>query len=239
MRQLLTAAFVALACTFVQPAMAQDQGPAVPIAVPIERAPYHLPVFTNEYVTVLNVYVPPQRNTGYHTHSRDSVSVNVEDADMTNQDLGAPQPAPAQRAARGRATFTAYTKQSPRSHKASNVGATPFHNVSFILRSPQPGRFTPSSRADEPGYVPVMDNERVRGWRLVLEPGQSVAAITQQAPGIRIVVSGGELVESVPGQPERGMSLKLGEFYWQDSGVTRAVRNGGATRVELVEFELK
>ena len=111
MRQLLTAAFVALACTVVQPAMAQDQGPAVPI----ERAPYHLPVFTNEYVTVLNVYVPPQRNTGYHTHSRDSVSVNIEDADMT----------------------------------------------------------------------------------------------------------------------------KLGEFYWQDPGVTRTVRNSGTTRVEVVEFELK
>ena len=84
-----------------------------------------------------------------------------------------------------------------------------------------------------------MDNERVRGWRLVLEPGQSVAAIAQQAPGIRVVVSGGELVERVPGQPDRGMSLRLGEFYWQDPGVTREVRNSGATRVELVEFELK
>jgi len=235
MKQLLTVAFVGLACTLVQPAMAQDQGPAVPI----EKAPYHLPVFTNEYVTMLHIYVPPQRNTGYHTHSRDSVSVNIEDADMTNQDLGKPQPGPAQRGTRGRATFTAYGSQPPRSHKASNVGATPFHNVSFIFRSPQPGRFTPSSRADVPAYVSVMDNERVRGWRLVLEPGQSVAAMTQQAPGIRIVVNGGELVESVPGQPERGMSLKLGEFYWQDPGVTRAVRNGGATRLEIVEFELK
>jgi hypothetical protein len=35
------------------------------------------------------------------------------------------------------------------------------------------------------------------------------------------------------------MSLRLGEFYWQDAGTTRAVRNNGATRVEFVEFELK
>jgi hypothetical protein len=27
--------------------------------------------------------------------------------------------------------------------------------------------------------------------------------------------------------------------YWQDPGVTRAVRNGGTTRVEVGEFELK
>ena len=234
MRHLLAASFVAFACGFIQPAMAQNEGRGVPI----EKAPYHLPVFRNEYVSLLNIYVPPQRNTGYHTHTGDSVSVNIEDADMTNQDLGQPQPGPAQRSQRGRATFTAYSKQ-PRTHKASNVGATPFHNVSFIFMYPQPGRFTPSSRADVPGYAQIMDNERVRGWRLVLEPGQSVAAITQQAPGIRIVVDGGELVESVPGQPERGMSPKAGEFYWQEPGVTRAVRNSGTKRIELVEFELK
>jgi hypothetical protein len=217
----------------VQPAMAQEER-----AVPIEQAPYHLPVFTNEYVTLLNIYVPPQRNTGYHTHSMDSVSVNIEDADMTNQDLGAPQPGPAQRGQRGRATFAEYSKRGPRSHKATNVGATPFHNVSMIFRA-APGRFKPSSRAGVPGYEQILDNERVRGWRLVLEPGRSVAAITQEAPGIRIVIGGGELVESVPGQPERSMSLKLGEFYWQDRGVTRAIRNSGTTRLEVVEFELK
>jgi hypothetical protein len=232
---LVAASFVLFACSFIQPALAQNEERGVPI----EKAPYHLPVFRNEYVTLLNIYVPPQRNTGYHTHMGDSVSVNIEDADMTNQDLGQPQPGPAQRSQRGRATFTAYSKQPPRTHKASNVGATPFHNVSFLFRDPQPGRFMPSSRADVPGYAQIMDNERVRAWRVVLEPGRPVAAITQQAPGIRIVVDGGELVESVPGQPERGMSPKAGEFYWQEPGVTRAVRNSGTTRIELVEFELK
>jgi hypothetical protein len=221
--------------TAARPVTAQGEG----AGVPIRKAPYHLPVFENEYVTLLNIYVPPQRNTGYHTHAEDSVSVNIEDADMTNQAWGQPQPGPAQRGERGRATFTAYSKQPPRTHKASNVGATPFHNVSFIFKAAQPGRFTPSSRVEAPGYLQVVDNERVRGWRLVLGPGQSAAAITQEAPGVRIVVSGGELVESVPGQADRGMSLKLGEFYWQDSGVRRAVRNIGMTRIELVEFELK
>jgi hypothetical protein len=58
-----------------------------------------------------------------------------------------------------------------------------------------------------------------------IESGQSVPAITQAAPGIRIVVSGGELVESVTGQPDRAMRPKMGEFFWQDAGATRAVRN--------------
>jgi hypothetical protein len=235
MGRLLSAVFAVATCVLVSGAAAQEDGPPVPI----EKASYHLPAFTNEYVTVLNIYVPPQRSTGYHTHSRDSVSVNVEQATTMNQDFGQPRPAAPQPSQPGRATFTAYSREGPRSHKATNVGNTPFHNVSFIFRSPQPGGFMPLSRAEVSGYVEIMNNERVRGWRLVLKPGGSVAAITQQAPGIRIVLEGGEIVEGVPGQRDRAMSVKLGEFYWQDPVVTRMVRNIGTSNVEFVEFELK
>jgi hypothetical protein len=217
------------------PALAQgEEG-----SVPIEKAPYHLPIFSNDYVTVLKIEIPPERDTGYHTHTRDSVSVNIVPADNVNQDLGSSQAMPSARAERGRVQFTAYGKQPPRSHKNTNVGTTPFHNVSFIFKAPKPHGFTPSTRGDVPAYVSVIDNERVRGWRLVLEPGQSAATIVQQSPGLRVVVSGGEIVESVPGQPDRAMALRDGEFYWQDPKATRAVRNRGTTRVELVEFELK
>jgi quercetin dioxygenase-like cupin family protein len=218
----------------VQPALAQSEGPGVPI----EKAPFHLPVFKNEYVTLLNVYLPPQRNTGYHIHTGDSVSVNIQEADMTNQDLGQPQAGPPRRGERGRASYADYREQ-PKTHKASNVGTTPFHNVSFIFRSPRPSGFTPSVRTGSEAYTQIMDNERVRGWRLVLAPGQSAPAISQSAPGLRIVIDGGEIAENVPGQPERPMLLRTGEFFWQDAGVTRAVRNAGTSRVELVEFELK
>jgi hypothetical protein len=33
--------------------------------------------------------------------------------------------------------------------------------------------------------------------------------------------------------------MKLGEFYWQDADTTRAVRNTGTTRIQLLEFELR
>jgi hypothetical protein len=231
---LVAASMFALLCALPPAAQAQDEGPAVPI----EKAPWHLPVFKNDYVTVLKIDVPPGRNTGFHTHSTDSISVNIEDADMANQNIGDKQ-TPPNHSKRGGANFTAYSKGPPRTHKASNMGPTSFHNVSFILNYPQPGRFTPSTRADAKGYTQIMDNERVRGWRVALEPGETSAAITQSAPGLRIVLDGGEIAEIVPGQPDRGMNLRLGEFYWQDAGATRAVRNNGTTRVEFMEFELK
>jgi hypothetical protein len=217
------------------PLMAQKEGAGEPILT----APYHLPVFTNEFVTVLKIFIPPGRNTGYHTHTDDSVSVNMVPADMTNQNYGSSEVTHNERAQRGRATFTAYTKEGPRTHKATNIGQTPFHNVSFIFRNRQPGKFNASSRANAPGYMQIMDNERVRGWRLVLEPGQTAPAITQTAPGLRVVIDGGEIVEIVQGHADRGWMLSSGEFYWQDAGVTRSIRNIGTTPIDIEEFEIK
>jgi len=78
------------------PALAQgEEG-----VVPVDKASYHLPVFTDEYVTVLKIEILPQHDTGYHMHSCDSASVNVEPADRVTQDLG-PQVVASPRAGRG------------------------------------------------------------------------------------------------------------------------------------------
>jgi hypothetical protein len=163
-------AAIAFAGLPVSAAIAEDEGPAVPM----EKAPFHQPVFKNEWVTVLKIDVPPHRNTGFHTHTMDSVSVNIEAANMANTMPGEPQTSP-RLSRRGQANFTAWSKQPPRTHKASNMGETPFHNVTFVFSAPQPGRVQPSPRSG--AYMEIMDNERVRGWRLVLEPGETAGAV--------------------------------------------------------------
>ncbi len=72
---------VALALAAAGRALPQPSGEA-PQAVPVEEAPYHVPAFRNELVTVLNVLIPPQRTSGYHRHSLDSVGVLVNDTLM-------------------------------------------------------------------------------------------------------------------------------------------------------------
>ena len=206
-----------------------------PTVVPVEQASYHVPAFSNEYVTVLNVFIPPQRASGYHRHSLDSVGVLIADTARTGQVLGAEVTATAPRG-RGSANFTGYAAE-PVAHNVTVTGDTPFHNIVVELTYPTPGRFTPGPRGQ--GYTQILDNERVRIWRLVLEPGQTAAAITQAAPGVRVVIDGGELVESVAGRPDRNKAPRSGEFFWQEAGTTRAVRNVGTTRIDIVELELK
>jgi hypothetical protein len=214
---------------------ASSQTGAAPPAIPVEEAPYHVPAFHNELVTVLNVFIPPQRASGYHRHSLDSVGVLVNDTDRTGQVLGA-EATVTPRRGRGSVNFTNYARE-PLVHSVAVTGDAPFHNVVVELEYAEPGRFTAGTRGD--GYAVVLDNARVRAWRLALEPGQAAPAITQTAPGIRVVIDGGELVESVPGKPDRAKAPRSGEFFWQDAGETRAVRNVGATRLEIVELELK
>src|SRR5258707_1109344 len=106
MRELLLA--VAFAASFgrIECVTAQDAGD-VP-AVPTAKAPFHLPAFQNDYVTLLNVYIPPGRNTGYHAHTLDMVTVIVEDSDTTGQNPGSP-PNPVAHSPRGRLNFSAYS----------------------------------------------------------------------------------------------------------------------------------
>ena len=206
-------------------------------AVPVEQTPYHVPVFSNDYVAVLNVFIPPQRTSGFHRHSLDSLGVLISDTERTGQPLGAAATITPRRDV-GSVSFTFYSREAA-VHAVTVTGDQPFHNIVVELLQPSADGFTPGSRDGVPGYAPILDNERVRAWRLVLEPGEEAPAITQAAPGIRIVVAGGEIVERVPGRPDRGMAPHSGEFFWQDAGVLRSVQNMGATRIEFVEVELK
>jgi hypothetical protein len=231
MKNFLALSFAALALAMAQPVTAQEEVP-----VPMMKAPFHLPVFHNDYVTLLNVNVLPGHNTGYHIHTFDQVSVNLGAADMTNQNFGSKDVSKPQRGESGRVTYTDYVKNGTRTHKATNVGPTPFHNISTLFTGKASG-IVPAARGA--GYKQEIDNERVRVWRLVLEPGQSAAAIAQNAPGIRVFLSGNEFTESVPGSADRAMGPYPGDFFWQDGGVTRTIKNTGTTRLEFLEYEIK
>lgn len=232
----LASLFASLAAAqIVAPPFGPDEEPdVVPSARDVDYASYHVPVFSNELVTVLNVFIPPHRESGYHRHFLDSVGVLISDTARTGQVLGAEATVTAPRG-RGSVNFTAYAS-APLIHTVAVTGEVPFHNIVVQLLD-DPSGFTVSERGQ--GYTQVLDNERVRVWRLVLEPGETAPVIRQTAPGIRIVIDGGELAESVPDWPERGMAPRSGEFFWQERGDIRAVRNMGPTRIELVEIELK
>ncbi len=202
---------------------------------PVERTPFHVPTFRNDAVGMLNVLVPPGRVAPYHRHSLDFVFVLVRESDLLVQNWGDPAPTP-MRWPRAMVGYGAYSKKSL-THMVTNVGSEPLRIVGFEFLEPAPKGRPLSTRPA--GYSQVIDNDRLRGWRVVLAPGEAIPAFPQSAPGVRIVVEGGELVETVDGRNDQNMALQPGDFQWQDAGASRAIRNNGKTTIDFTEFELK
>ena len=87
-------------------------------------------------------------------------------------------------------------------------------------------------------YEVALDNDRVRAWRLKLNPGESAPTIKQTAPGARFVVAGGTIAEKRNGTPDQPLVLKNHDFVSMPAE-ERGIENLGNSPIELVEIELK
>src|SRR6266481_3176351 len=142
MQRLLSGSLIVCALALALPAAAQVEQPPVPV----EKAAYHWPVFSNEYVMVLRVYFPPGRGSNYHIHSLDQISVQVEAGANAGQVWGE-APTPARPGTKGQVGFTAYSKKMF-IHKSTNTAATPFHNIVIALLKPKPAGLAPPETPD-------------------------------------------------------------------------------------------
>jgi len=221
-------AAVVVAFALAGPAVADEAPPAVPVA----RAPFHAPAFRNSLVSIVDAFVPAGREASWHRHAKDFVYALVREAPLVLQSWGEPE----QRVdwPRGHVGFGAFSK-TPLVHRAQNVGAGPLRMVGFELVEDAPAGFAPSQRP-APWRV-ILDNERLRGWRLTLAPKEAAPGFVQTAPSVRIVVDGGEIVDMCANA--QNLVLHSGDFHWRERGDAGALLNAGVETVDLVEFEVR
>lgn len=215
---------------------ADSRGPAQAYP-PVEHASFHQVVFANEDFAVLNNRYPPGGDSGFHTHYRDIFYVVIQSAPQSGQRPGQPL-AEASLTPVGAAGYSP-VGEAPRTHRIVNSNIGPSQFIVIEMRRATPAGAAVSSREAAPQYEQILDNERVRAWRLILAPGQSAPSFAQGGNGVRVVVSGGLLTTTTPGVPDQTLALKAGEFAIQSGGSTRALRNSGSETIELVELELK
>ena len=213
-----------------------EQPPSEPV-VPVEHASFHQLVFADEDVAILNNLYPPNGDSGFHTHYRDLFAVVIQPSQSSGQGLGKPLTA-APMYPVGAAAYSAVGTE-PRTHRVVNGDKSVFQIIVVELRRSKPLGNAISSRDAAPQYAQIFDNPRMRAWRLVLAPGQSVPAISQGNKGIRVVVRGGLLTTITPGLQNQDLALRPGDFAVQPAGAKRALKNSGAETIELVEMELK
>ncbi len=219
--------WLVLSLSFFASAAAQS-----PVAV--EKEPRHRLRFSNQYVRVFDVLIPPGDTTLFHTHVHDGMGVRLSDARIREDVLGgASEDAPVKR---GEVSFS--YRPSPLTHSVGNIGSTPFRII-FIEVLPNEGPAPGASLALVAGQTLVLENERVRVSRVVLNPGQSIEMHEHAHRGLAVAVSDGRIAVEVPGEKVRTVKFKPGDTRWHEGGMKHAWRNAGAVLFEAVEIELK
>ncbi|HVS80862.1 MAG TPA: amidohydrolase family protein [Pyrinomonadaceae bacterium] len=202
--------------------------------VEISGEPRHHPKFENEFVRIWDVTVPPGDVTLWHVHRNDNVVVTFGDASLRIETVGA---APAESQLKfGDVGF----RKATYVHRAINIGTTPFHNFTIeILKSP-PGPQSLSPRTGQTSRQPILENERVRVYRLSLAPGESTEIHTHLLSGLGVAITTGEIEVITEGRdkPDR-LKLPAGDLRWRAGAVTHSIKNVGKTRFEAIDIELK
>jgi quercetin dioxygenase-like cupin family protein len=200
--------------------------------VPVANEPRHHLKFENEYVRVFDVFVPAGDATLFHTHSNDYAFVTIGDVNLEAQVLGS-EPVELN-LNNGETRFT----KGPITHRVTNSSTFRFRNITIeILRSPGPlGAGTPDT---SPGHSIVLENDRVRIERLILEPGQSTNMHTHNLSALSVFVAAAKVLIESPGQKPETIEYKPGDFRWRAAPVTHSIKNIGSTRFEAVGIDWK
>ena len=228
MRLLLSLILLLMLASLPFVSLSQSNTPQSPVEISGE--PRHHPKFENEFVRLWDVTVPAGDATLWHAHRSDNVVVSFGDVRLRIETLGRdPVEGPWKF---GEVRFSKATYI----HRAMNVGTTSFHNFTIELLK-MPGGATLKK---QPGRDPVLDNERVRVFRVALDPGQSGPMHTHAVPILAIALTSAELEVTTEGraQPER-VKRPAGNVLWRSEPVTHAIKNVGTTRYEGVDIELK
>jgi hypothetical protein len=206
-------------------------------AVMAKEEPRHRPKLENDYVRILDVEIPPGDQTLFHTHDLNYAFLMVNEAQLRNEVAGKPGTTdikiPAGLVGYYRASEGAYT------HRFINIGTDMFRAIGIELLRPAPSPAVSAPLPSSSGYVTVLDNERVRAYRLVLEPGQSAPAVTLQGSSVRVAGTAGKLLQQAPGGETAEIQLEPARFQWRATPSTHSLKNAGSSRVEIYEFELK
>lgn len=148
-------------------------GPTAADRVPYSESPNHRLVFSNEFVRVVDVRLPPGYRNPRHTHARDYVAVSVPTG---SSDPRSPETGRTVFAVAGDAD--ALTNDGNRERRFLEVE---------ILKA---DRSNARAVDGEPDHVLEAENEHVRVYRTTLDPGDSIPVHTHAAGWMSVTIAG-------------------------------------------------
>lgn len=205
------------------------------VSVPIEKEPRHRLKFENKYVRLFKVLIPVGDATLYHTHSNDGVSIRLGNADILDEVLKGEKIEFGLKT--GDVAFAA--RPVTLTHRVINNGTTDFRNIFIEILPAAVGKTIEKEPEPLPGHTVLLDNARIRVYRLILKPGESTQPHMHVRQGIGVSVFDAKVKIIVPGQKPKTAKLKAGDYLWHGASTTHMIKNVGSTVFEAVDVELK
>jgi len=205
-------------------------------AVPVEQEPRHRTVFQNQYVRIYDCLIPPGDITLFHTHSFDNVSTTVSGGKLREE---IPGKTPTERGPlTGNIGFAKGTN-APYTHRLENIGTTPLRFVVAEVHASSASPGAPAALDAVPGHKFVVENDRVKVYRVSIDPKQATGIRSRTLPWLRISISQSMISIHQAGKPPETLETKPGDYHWHEGNTTDSIENVGSTKYEATEIEWK
>jgi len=202
--------------------------------IPVREEPRHHVALQNNYIRLLDVWLPVGDTTLFHVHEIPSLFVILSKTVTESQVKG-------ENWVRGAFTFPpGYAwyndfKNGPLIHRVCNVDTIPFHVMDIEILS----NYNKNNNQLSPlPFDTLFTNEKAFAYHVNLLNKEDKKIIEHRGPMAAIVVSGPGLIMQNQ-KDKKQQTILQGKFLWIEPGANCSIQNNGTDETSVVIFELK
>jgi hypothetical protein len=204
------------------------------VPIPVREEPRHHVVLQNQYLRLLDVWLPPGDTTFFHIHEIPSLFVILSKTLTASQVKGENWIQGNFTSEPGHAWYNNF-KKGPLIHRVCNVDTIPFHVMDIEILSNY------NKNTDQISSLPfdtLFTNEKAFTYHVNFSNKEEKKLMGNRGPMVVIVVSGpGLIVQNQKDQKQQ--EVLQGKFLWIEPGTDFVIQNNGTDETSAVIFELR
>jgi len=196
--------------------------------VEVYDEPQHYHRFENDYCRVYDVRFAPGETSLYHRHDIDTMYVTVNDTKVYDQTYQSEQ-----EQIHDLPCGLSLCRQhgsEPLIHRVRNIGTGLMHMIGAeVKKLPPVVAATELVASHHSKLEPLYPSERLRFYKITLEPGESTGEIHYGFSGLTVSLSDANIEFADATGSRRVISFAPGSHLWHDGPITQTLTNKGHT----------
>lgn len=200
--------------------------------VAVRNEPRHHDVFENDYIRVLDVFIPPHDTTLFHLHNAPSVFTTFTKT-ATGSELIGKQPVKDISIA-GYSWYDSLA--TPRIHRVWNDDSTWFHvmDIEFTSKNPRSDQLV----LQDPAMQLFFNQPQANGYHIKLGP-KAHLQLPESGTGYFLLSTGEAVVEYRTNKFAQHRIMKSGHYIWIEPGSLFSITSTGDSAANFLLLQLK